>query len=104
MDLRLHWEVLQLAEASRIVHLKYRDRPARAGDVDTPEPGIEHHDVRALGHRQVGDRPMSVEVEHREGVVALAGEERPPVLGVDRHAVIATASLNAMPAHDRVRS
>src|SRR5437870_8940720 len=102
VNLRLHREVLQLSEMGRIVHLKYGDCTTRARHIDAAEPGIEHHDVRALGHRQVGDRPTRVEVEHRQGVVALTGKERAMVLGVDRHAVIAAASLDGILAHDPV--
>src|SRR2546428_4467878 len=82
----------------RIVHLKYGDCTTRARHIDAAEPGIEHHDVRALGHRQVGDRPTRVEVEHREGVVALARKERAKVLGGDHHSMTAAASLHGTTA------
>ena len=65
----------------RVVHLEHGDRAAAACDVDPAEPGIEHDDVRALGHRQVGDRAVRVEVEDRERIVALAREEGAVVLG-----------------------
>jgi len=103
VNLRLHREVLQLSEMGRIVHLKCGDCTTRARHIDAAESAIEHHDIRALGHRQVGDRLTRVEVEHREGVVALAGKERAMVLGVDGHAMIAAASLDGIPAHHRVR-
>src|SRR5437879_3059898 len=102
VNLRLHREVLQLSETARTVRLKYGDCATGAGHIDASEPGIEHHDVRALGHWQMSDHPVRVEIEHRQRVVAFAGEERAMVFGIDRHAVVLATSLNGITAYHRV--
>src|SRR2546430_16975510 len=96
VNLRLHREVLQLSETARTVHLKYGDCATGAGHIDASEPGIEHHDVRALGHWQMSDRPVRVEIEHRQRVVAFAGEERAMMFGIDCHAVVLATSLDGI--------
>src|SRR3989449_2646538 len=102
VNLRLHREVLQLSETGRTVHLKYGDCATGAGHINASEPRIEHHDVGALGHWQMSDRPVRVEIEHRQRVVAFAGEERAMVFGIDRHAVVLATSLDGITAYHRV--
>src|SRR2546421_5019583 len=70
VNLRLDGDVLQLSEVRRVVHLEYRDDPARAGDVDPAKSGVVHHDVGTFRHREVRDGPVRVEIEDRHGVVA----------------------------------
>src|SRR5437667_8978356 len=96
-------EVLQLSEMGRIVHLKYGDCTTRARHIDASKPGIEHYDVRTLRHWEVGYRLVRVEVEDRQGVVALAGKERAMVLGVERHAMVRATSLDRILRQPRYR-
>src|SRR5207247_11121206 len=100
---RLHRDIRKSPKTRRVVHLEHGDRAAGAGDVDPAETRIEHDDVSALRHRQVGDRPVRVEVEDGERIVALTGEEGATELGVDRHAVVLLAPLDAISGYDRVR-
>jgi len=72
VNLRLDWNILKLPEVRRVIHLEDRDGAAGTGDVDTAEAGIEHHDVSAFCHRQVGDRLVRVEIEDDQDVVAFA--------------------------------
>ena len=72
VNLRLDRNICQFPEMHRIVHLEDRDGSAGTGHVDTAETWIEHHDVRAFCHRQVGDRLVRVEIEDCQDAVALA--------------------------------
>ena len=98
----LNREILQLSEMIGIVLLEHADHAARTRRVDAAQTRIELGHIGALGKRQVGDSTMRVQGEYGQRPVTAAQQERAVMLGVHRHAVVAPASFDGVPADDRV--
>src|SRR5262249_15844012 len=81
---------------------EYRDHTIFSRDVQPPLLGLERQDVRAPSYRVGRSHLHRVHVHLDEARVALAADEREPVLGIDQQPMRTIAARSVISRNDLV--
>src|SRR5487761_57394 len=99
----LHGKIAEFAEMIGIILMEHGNCPAIARHVNSTEPRIKFNHIRALGHRQIGDGLVRIEVEDSHQVIRLARKKRAAFFHVEGHAVISATAAHGILCDNGIR-